>query len=96
MFANNTERIGGTYKKVLYVGYTDDTFTSRISREDHLGVLGPVIRAEVGDEVLVHFRNAADRDYSIHPHGVMYVKRDEGDGYSDGTIGMYRCIARIQ
>lgn len=40
--------------------YTDDTFTSKVNRsltEAHLGFLGPVIRAEVGDEIQVLFKN---------------------------------------
>ncbi|MGF1428549.1 multicopper oxidase domain-containing protein [Kitasatospora sp. LaBMicrA B282] len=45
------------------------------------GIPGPVLRAEVGDVVKVHFRNN-DQHYgwphSVHPHGVRY------DGASDG------------
>lgn len=40
--------------------YTDDTFISKKNRsadEAHLGFLGPVIRAEVGDEIKVLFKN---------------------------------------
>ena len=40
--------------------YTDDTFTTKVNRsssEAHLGFLGPVIRAEVGDEIQVLFKN---------------------------------------
>lgn len=40
-------RIGGKYKKVQYVEYTDDTFTKRkerTSEEQHLGILGRCCR----------------------------------------------------
>lgn len=42
-FNNRNDRIGGKYKKVRYVEYTDDTFTKRKERtpeEEHLGILG--------------------------------------------------------
>lgn len=42
-FNNSNDRIGGKYKKVQYVEYTDDTFTKRKERtheEEHLGILG--------------------------------------------------------
>ena len=76
------------YKKVLYVEYTDSTFRTRKVRPaewDHLGFLGPLIRAVVGDTIRVVFRNNANRPYSLHPHGVFYEKSSEGVPYDDGT-----------
>ena len=89
-FANNSQRIGGTYKKAQYIQYTDGNFTTRVPKtvqDQHLGYFGPVIRAEVGNEILVTFRNAASRNYSILAHGVSYDKANEGSGYNDGTSG---------
>jgi len=54
------------YLKTLYREYTDDTFKTLKKRPpewDHLGFLGPLIRAEVGDTIKVVFRNNAG-----HPH----------------------------
>lgn len=45
---------------------------------------GPVLRAEQGDTLRVHFKNNADRAYSIQPHGVHYDKRFQGSVYEDG------------
>ena len=59
-FTHSDDRIGGEYKKAVYLEYTDDTFTTKVNRlssEAHLGFLGPVIRAEVGDEIQVLFKN---------------------------------------
>ena len=59
-FIKNDNRIGGTYKKALYIEYTDDTFNTpknRTEDELHLGSLGPVIRGAVGDTIEVVFRN---------------------------------------
>ncbi|PYV48720.1 MAG: hypothetical protein DMG94_02750 [Acidobacteria bacterium] len=53
----------------------------------HLGILGPVLRAEVGDTIKVVFKNNASRPYSIHPHGVFYAKDSEGAAYQDSTSG---------
>ncbi|XP_069829977.1 ceruloplasmin-like [Dendropsophus ebraccatus] len=76
-FTQNKNRIGGRYKKAIYVQYTDANFTKKKERskeEEHLGLLGPIISAEVGDTIRVTFRNNASRPYSIHAHGVSYLK----------------------
>jgi hephaestin len=84
------QRIGHKYWKALYREYTDSTFTHlkpRPQRWSHLGFLGPVVRASVGDSILVHFKNNTTRPVSIHPHGVFYNKNAEGAPYDDGTRG---------
>jgi hypothetical protein len=83
-------RIGSTYLKCIYRGYTDSTFHSRqvrLADEQYLGLLGPVIRAQVGDTIKVVFRNSCPFAASVHPHGVFYQKDSEGAPYSDGTSG---------
>jgi hephaestin len=47
-------------------------------------MLGPLIRAVVGDTIRVVFRNNGPRPFSMHPHGVFYDKRSEGAPYKDG------------
>lgn len=42
------------------------------------GLLGPTLRAEEGETIVVTFRNMATKPYSIHPHGVAYGKQSEG------------------
>jgi len=84
------ERIGSVYRKALYREYTDATFTRRkpIPPEwQHLGALGPVIHAAVGDTVVVVFRNNTAFPASVHAHGVFYRKDSEGAVYNDGTGG---------
>ena len=84
------QRIGSAYRKTLYREYTDASFgrlKPRPAEWQHLGALGPVIRAEVGDTIKVVFRNNASRPYSVHPHGVFYGKEGEGAPYNDGTAG---------
>lgn len=89
------DRIGDTYLKVLYREYTDASFTQvkPVAPEwQHLGVLGPLIRAVVGDTIKIVFRNKSScdpecRPYSMHPHGVFYEKDSEGAPYDDGTTG---------
>jgi len=78
------------YLKTLYREYTDDTFKTLKKRPpewEHLGFLGPLIRAEVGDTIKVVFRNNSGHPHSIHPHGVFYNKDSEGAPYQDGTSG---------
>lgn len=84
-------RIGRTYKKALYKEYTDASFITAKpipASWSHLGTLGPVIRAEVGDTIQVEFLNRTRFPYSIHPHGVFYDKASEGALYNDGTSGV--------
>src|SRR5262245_61521228 len=53
---------GRKAKKALYREYTDATFTTLKPRPpewEHLGFLGPLIRAEVGDTIRIVFRNNA-------------------------------------
>uniref|UniRef100_A0A8C4VYJ8 ferroxidase n=1 Tax=Gopherus evgoodei TaxID=1825980 RepID=A0A8C4VYJ8_9SAUR len=88
-FTQGTDRIGGQYWKVQYVEYTDDKFIRKKNRTEatmHLGILGPVIKAEVGDTLLVTFANKAEKNYSIMPHGVSYSKQSEGTSYLDGIF----------
>ncbi len=83
-------RIGSVYRKALYREYTDETFTHlkpRSAEWESSGILGPILRAEVGDTIRVVFRNNATRPYSMHPHGVFYKKDSEGALYEDGTSG---------
>jgi FtsP/CotA-like multicopper oxidase with cupredoxin domain len=82
-----------TYRKALYREYSDSSFRTlkpRSAEWTHLGILGPLIRAEVGDTIEVVFRNHASRPYSMHPHGVFYRKNAEGTRYLDGTSGADR------
>lgn len=64
------KRIGSRYKKAVYREYTDETFKYRKMRPEHLGILGPIIHGEVGERILIVFKNNAGRPYSITPHGV--------------------------
>jgi len=91
-------RVGDKYWKSLYRGYTDASFSTPIPRptscaptakvcDDTLGLLGPVIRAVVGDTIKVVFKNNTTFPASVHPHGVFYQKNSEGAPYADGTVG---------
>ncbi|XP_019376637.1 PREDICTED: hephaestin [Gavialis gangeticus] len=77
------DRVGSIYKKSVYKQYSDSTYTTEISKPAWLGFLGPIIRAEVSDTILVHLKNFASRPYTIHPHGVFYEKDSEGSLYPD-------------
>lgn len=69
------------WNKTRYIEYTDATFSVRKPQPDWLGILGPVIRAEVGDTLFAHFLNRSERAHSIHPHGLHYDKNNEGSVY---------------
>ena len=48
---------------------------------------GPIIRAEVGDNIKVIFKNMASHNHSMHPHGLRYVKENEGVSGADHMNG---------
>lgn len=81
------DQIGSVYRKAVFHEYTDDSFGTlkpRPAELAHMGMLGPVIRAEVGDTIKVVFRNNASFPFSLHPHGVSYSRDSEGAMYADG------------
>ncbi|XP_029786152.1 hephaestin isoform X8 [Suricata suricatta] len=90
-FQKSSSRIGGTYWKVRYEAFQDETFQEKVQLEEnkHLGILGPVIRAEVGDTIQVIFYNRASQPFSIQPHGVFYEKDYEGTVYNNGMFEIY-------
>ncbi|XP_014928015.3 ceruloplasmin isoform X2 [Acinonyx jubatus] len=84
-FEQGPTRIGGSYKKLVYREYTDASFTNQKKRgpeEEHLGILGPVIWAEVGDTIRVTFHNKGTYPLSIEPIGVRVSKDNEGSYYA--------------
>lgn len=72
------QRIGRVYKKAMFRQYTDASYSRLSPRPVWLGFLGPILRAEVDDVIVVHLKNMASRNYSMHPHGVFYEKDTEG------------------
>ncbi|HWO29717.1 MAG TPA: multicopper oxidase domain-containing protein, partial [Candidatus Acidoferrum sp.] len=82
----SAHRIGRVYKKAIYREYTDAKFRELADRptEEYAGILGPILRGEVGDTIKVVFKNNASRPYSMHSHGLLYAKDSEGAAYNDG------------
>jgi hephaestin len=87
------ERIGRIYRKAVYREYTDASFTTlkpQPAAWEHLGVLGPVIRGEVGDTIKVVFKNNARFPFSVHAHGVRYDEASAGvDPVQPGATFVY-------
>lgn len=69
------------WPKTRFIEYTDGTFTTKKPQPEWLGILGPIIRAEVGDDVLVEFLNRTHLPHNMHPHGLRYDKNNEGALY---------------
>jgi FtsP/CotA-like multicopper oxidase with cupredoxin domain len=77
-----------TFRKAVYHEYVDASFSvlkARPPEWEHLGILGPLIRAEVGDTIKIVFKNNTKFFCSMHPHGLAYAKESEGALYSDGN-----------
>uniref|UniRef100_A0A8K9VH27 Coagulation factor VIII, procoagulant component n=1 Tax=Oncorhynchus mykiss TaxID=8022 RepID=A0A8K9VH27_ONCMY len=74
------------YKKVVFRAFSDRDFQIPVTRgelQEHLGLMGPIIKAEVNDLLTVTFKNMASRPYSLHLHGV--YDKSQGDGQSSGA-----------
>uniref|UniRef100_A0A671T5B0 ferroxidase n=1 Tax=Sinocyclocheilus anshuiensis TaxID=1608454 RepID=A0A671T5B0_9TELE len=87
------------FKKAVFRKYLDSTFSIRDIRgemDEHLGILGPVIKAEVDQTVMVFFRNLASRKYSLHANGVKYLKQMEGLSYDDQSPYWYKQDDAVQ
>jgi len=65
------------WDKSRFIEYTDDTFTTRKRQPEWLGILGPIIRAEVGDEIVIDFLNRGRRGHNLHPQGLRYDKSNK-------------------
>ena len=81
-------QLGFMFHKVVYRQYTDGRFTTLERRDPadrYMGILGPPIRAEVGDTVVVVFKNNSSLPLSFHVHGLRYLKSSEGAPYRDGS-----------
>ena len=76
--------IGRHYRKAVYREYTDATFATRKARppqDEYLGLLGPILRAEVGDSITVVFKNTTSRPYSMHfPDDLFRPRHAAGTG----------------
>ena len=57
---------------------------------------GPVIKAEVGQIIQVTFYNNASVPLSIHPHGLLYNKSNEGSFYRTPGGGKYHRATQAQ
>ncbi|KAL7983435.1 hypothetical protein Chor_000311 [Crotalus horridus] len=77
------------FKKIVYREYEVD-FKQEKPRDELSGLLGPTLRGEVGDILIIYFKNFATQPVNIHPQSAVYNKWSEGSSYSDGTSGMER------
>jgi hypothetical protein len=86
------------YHKAIYHEYVDESFSKvkvRPQQWEHLGILGPLIRAEVGDSIRVVFKNNTHLSVTMHPHGLEYKKDAEGAMYTDGTSGPVKADDKV-
>eukprot|EP00808_Paulinella_micropora_P003454 g83002.t1 len=83
-FISKTDKsMGNKVKKMRFVQYTDETYTTKVKQPGYLGLLNVVFKCEVGDTLVIVARNQGSYPMSFHPHGVFYDKAAEGASYSD-------------
>ena len=82
-FEESSTKIGGKYTKAVFRQYTDIRYIQPANRptdEEHLGLLGPALKAEVGDALLVTVRNRVRYPISLLAHGLSYSFQEESTG----------------
>ncbi len=65
--------------RTRFTAYAYRRYSARF--ESPLGpatIPGPLIEANVGDQVVVHFQNRVDVPVTIHPHGIFYAEEMDG------------------
>ncbi|XP_072191859.1 coagulation factor VIII isoform X3 [Excalfactoria chinensis] len=80
------------YRKVIFREYLDGSFTQPVMRgelDEHLGILGPYIRAEVEDTIMVKFKNLASRPFSFHSSLQGYEELQGGEAVQPGELREY-------
>ena len=78
-----------TFRTVVYRQYTEDWARPIQNAPGAQGIVGPLIRADEGDIVLVHFQNLDtlnNRPHSMHFHGFHYRPGSDG-AYLPGFSG---------
>lgn len=63
------ETLGSRYRKAVFRPYTDETFKTRAPHDALYGILGPTLRAEPGDRIVVHFLNRLNFNASVQLFG---------------------------
>jgi hypothetical protein len=78
ILTQSTISMGSTFLKAVYREYEYDQNTKQCNWKQRKlsslsnGILGPTIRAIVGDKIFVHYYNNCSRSYSIEPHGLFH------------------------
>lgn len=68
-----------TFEALIYQAYTPNW--GRPLPDPNGGMPGPTLYAQVGDQLIVHFKNMDtyyQRSHSVHPHGVHYTPTYDG------------------
>lgn len=77
-----TVGIGTRYRKARFLAYPDDDWDAplpRLAEEEHLGILGPLIRVAVGDTLRVHFINRLNHPANMAIPGLTIDRPDSTD-----------------
>ncbi|KAI8063630.1 Cupredoxin [Gongronella butleri] len=81
---SSSTSIGRKYYKAQYRQYLDASYTQLTPVPAWQGGMGPILRGEVGDTLVIHVWNRAQHNFSMHPHasrGVFYDFDMEGAVY---------------
>jgi hephaestin len=71
-----TDGLGTTLKKAKFVDYASSSFeqpTPIPAEWEHLGIIGPIIRASVNDTINIVFKNNIDFPVNMVPQGASFL-----------------------
>ncbi|HLJ85038.1 MAG TPA: multicopper oxidase domain-containing protein [Candidatus Eremiobacteraceae bacterium] len=89
--ALRSAQLGWVYHKAIYREYTDGSFTQLLPvpiSDRYLGLTGPTIHAEVGDTIVIVFRNNTNLSVDIAPGGA--VSTPKPTAVKPGATRTYR------
>lgn len=73
-----TDKSDAVFRKAVYQEYTDQLFSTRKPVTSQQGLLGPVLRASVGETLKIYVRNNAKRPFSFYTDGLKTKKNITG------------------
>ncbi|XP_061194272.1 coagulation factor V-like [Saccostrea echinata] len=81
-----TDQSESVFRKAVFREYKDHTFTARKPVTSQQGLLGPVIRATVGDTLRIQVKNNAKRPYSFYTDNLNTKKNESGAAYLGSPV----------
>lgn len=88
--------LGSQVYKAVYRQYTDNTFTTLVEQHPLQGLVGPTLRAEVGDRLVIHLKNRLSFEAGIQIFGGLALLSSTPEGNTTAAPAGRRLGRRLQ